>query len=61
MNTYKLDADNPFNSDKVHKILEGVMIEALENLTYDPDKCPKQAKWASSAIRAKVKELQFDR
>lgn len=61
MNSYKLDSDNPFNPEKVQKILESVMVEAFENLTYDPDKCPKQAKWASSAIRAKVKELQFDR
>ncbi|XP_044265499.1 hepatoma-derived growth factor-related protein 2-like [Tribolium madens] len=61
MNTYKLESDNPFKPEKVTKILEAVMTEALENLTYDPEKCPKQAKWASSAIRAKVKELQFER
>lgn len=61
MNTYKLESDNPFNPEKVDKILETVMIEALENLTYDMEKCPKQAKWASMAIRAKVKALEFDR
>ncbi|XP_023311658.1 tctex1 domain-containing protein 1-B [Anoplophora glabripennis] len=61
MNTYKLESDNPFNPEKVDKILESVMIEALENLTYDMEKCPKQAKWASMAIRAKVKALEFDR
>lgn len=61
MNTYKLESENPFNSDKVKHILENVMNEALENLTYDPEKVPKQAKWASSTIRAKIKELQFDR
>lgn len=61
MNTYKLEADNPFKPEKVQQILETVMVEALDNLTYDPEKCPKQAKWASSAIRARVKELQFDR
>ncbi|KAJ8973117.1 hypothetical protein NQ317_011045 [Molorchus minor] len=61
MNTYKLDPDKPFNPEKVTNILESVMVEALENLTYDTDKVPKQAKWASSAIRAKVKEMEFDR
>lgn len=61
MNSYKLDSDNPFDAEKVEKILQAVMIETLEDLTYDPDKCPKQAKKASSIIRAKVKELEFDR
>ncbi|KAJ8962558.1 hypothetical protein NQ318_000951 [Aromia moschata] len=45
LNTYKLDSDNPFNPEKVNKILEAVMMEALENLEYDTDKCPKQAKY----------------
>lgn len=61
LNTYKLDSDKPFNVEKVEKILKDVMIEALENLTYDPEKCPKQAKWATTAIKAKVKEQEFDR
>lgn len=61
MNTYKLESENPFNVDKVEKILKEVLIEALDNLTYDPDKVPKQAKWASSVIRAKVKEQEYDR
>ncbi|KAJ8924403.1 hypothetical protein NQ315_007199 [Exocentrus adspersus] len=61
MNTYKLESDNPFNVEKVDRILEAVMMEALENLTYDPDKCPTQAKWASLTIKAKVKALEFDR
>lgn len=61
MNTYKLESEKPFNVDKVEKILKEVLIEALDNLTYDADKVPKQAKWASSMIRAKVKEQEFDR
>lgn len=61
MNTYKLESDNPFNPEKVDQILKSVLTEAMENLIYDPEKCPKQAKWASLAIRSKVKELEFDR
>lgn len=61
MNSYKLDSDKPFHVEKVEKILQEVLNEALENLQYDPDKCPKQAKWATSAIRARVKEQDFDR
>lgn len=61
MNSYKLDSDNPFQVERVEKILKDVLTEALEDLTYDTDKCPKQAKWASSAIRSKVKEQEFDR
>ncbi|KAG5894910.1 hypothetical protein JTB14_008871 [Gonioctena quinquepunctata] len=61
MNTYRMEAENPFNTEKVDKILKKVMEEALENLDYDLDKCPKQAKWASSVIRSKVKKMNFDR
>ncbi|XP_022903323.1 dynein light chain Tctex-type 5-like [Onthophagus taurus] len=60
-NSYKLDSDKPFHAETVRKILEEVLVEALENLTYDADKVPKQAKWAVSAIRAKVKEQEYDR
>lgn len=60
-NTYKLYADNPFHVERVEKLLEEVLLEAMENLQYDPDMCPKQAKWACSMIRAKVKEMEFDR
>lgn len=60
-NTYKLCADNPFHIEKVEKLLEEVLMEAMENMQYDPDICPKQAKWACSMIRAKVKEMEFDR
>lgn len=61
MNTYKLDSDRPFNTEKVDKILKAVMTEALENLVYDKDKCLMQAKWASMQVRIRVKELEFDR
>ncbi|CAH1107643.1 unnamed protein product [Psylliodes chrysocephalus] len=60
-NTYQLESKNPFNPDKVDKILKSVMLEAFENLTYDPEMCAKQAKWASLMIRMKVKELNFER
>ncbi|CAG9861934.1 unnamed protein product [Phyllotreta striolata] len=60
-NTYQLESKNPFNPDKVKKILEEVMMEIVENLEYDPDLCAKQAKLASMMIRIKVKELNFDR
>ncbi|KAL3288224.1 hypothetical protein HHI36_002673 [Cryptolaemus montrouzieri] len=60
LNTYKLDSDKPFNSEKVQKIMEEILLEALEG-PYDEAKCPLKAKQASGAIRAKVKELEFDR
>ncbi|XP_071053468.1 dynein light chain Tctex-type 5-B-like [Onthophagus taurus] len=60
-NTYKLYSDKPFNVEKVTKILEEVLKEALENLTYDAEKVPNQAKWASSLIKDKVKEEEYDR
>ncbi|KAF7265581.1 hypothetical protein GWI33_021033 [Rhynchophorus ferrugineus] len=60
-NTYKLESDKPFNAEKVDKILKEVMEEALENLHYDSEKCPSQAKWAVGQIRHRVKQLDFDR
>ncbi|XP_066245202.1 dynein light chain Tctex-type 5-like [Euwallacea similis] len=60
-NTYKLDSDNPFNTEKVGKILQEVMNEIIENLQYDPEKCAAAAKHASVQIRGKVKQLEFDR
>ncbi|XP_018334380.1 tctex1 domain-containing protein 2-like, partial [Agrilus planipennis] len=61
MNTYKLWSDNPFNAEVVHKILVEIVDETIVKLIYEPDKVPKLAKWASGAIRTKVKELNFDR
>ncbi|KAL1513019.1 hypothetical protein ABEB36_002504 [Hypothenemus hampei] len=60
-NTYKLESNNPFNSEKVDKILKEVMEEVMENLQYDPDKCVSVARFASSQIRNKVKQLEFHR
>lgn len=60
MNTYKLDSDKPFNPEKVQKVLEEILLEALEG-PYDEVKCPLKAKQASAAIRAKIKEMEFDR
>lgn len=60
-NTYKLDSSNPFNAEKVDKILQEVMHEIIENLHYDPEKCSSTAKYASMLIRSKVKQLDFDR
>lgn len=60
-NTYKLDSSNPFNAEKVDKILQEVMHEIIDNLHYDPEKCSSTAKYASMQIRSKVKQLEFDR
>ncbi|KAK4884121.1 hypothetical protein RN001_000392 [Aquatica leii] len=61
MNSYKIDSDNPFCIEKVEKILRDVLDEAINNLTYDVIKCVNQAKWASNAIRMRVKEEEYDR
>lgn len=56
-----MEADKPFNPEKVDKILEEVMQEVMENLQYDAEKCASTAKFASTQIRSKVKQLEFDR
>ncbi|KAF5305101.1 hypothetical protein FQA39_LY09363 [Lamprigera yunnana] len=61
MNTYKVVADKPFQVAKVQQILNDVLKEALENLTYDPEKCARLAKWASAVIKDRVKAENYDR
>lgn len=61
MNSYKIDSDKPFHVESVQKILQDVLNEALEELTYDPEGCVAKAKWATSALRAKLKEQEYDR
>ncbi|XP_050305915.1 uncharacterized protein LOC126743034 [Anthonomus grandis grandis] len=60
-NSYRLESQNPFNAEKVDKILKEVMNELIENLQYDPEKCAQTAKVASGLIRTRVKGLDFER
>ncbi|CAH0550885.1 unnamed protein product [Brassicogethes aeneus] len=56
-----LESENPFNPEKVEKILKEILEEAMENMTYNSEKCAAQAKWASDQIKSDVKKLEFDR
>ncbi|KAK4884111.1 hypothetical protein RN001_000382 [Aquatica leii] len=61
MNTYRLESNKPFQVERVEKILKEVLTEALDNLAYDVEKCPNQAKWASGVIRDRIKAEEYDR
>ncbi|KAF5305102.1 hypothetical protein FQA39_LY09364 [Lamprigera yunnana] len=61
MNTYKLQSDKPFHVAKVEQILNDVLTEALENLTYNSEKCSHLTKWATAVIKDRVKSEKYDR
>ncbi|CAG9818566.1 unnamed protein product [Phaedon cochleariae] len=61
MNSYVMSSQNPFNPEKVMKIMKTVMEEAMAHLSYDPQACNKQAKWASASVRSKVRQLNYHR
>ncbi|XP_076621643.1 dynein light chain Tctex-type 5 [Colletes latitarsis] len=60
-NTYRLEAYNPFKVDPVDKIVKTIMINKLENISYDAVDCPKICESVATDIREKIKKLNFDR
>ncbi|PSN45593.1 Tctex1 domain-containing protein 1 [Blattella germanica] len=61
MNTYRLDATNPFKPDLVKEVIKTVLEKELENVKYDAKDCAKQCMDISHDICNKVKLLGFDR
>lgn len=61
MNSYKLESDKPFKPEFVEKLMQPILEEALDHVTYDPVELMKKAKSISSIIRTKVKEQEYDR
>ncbi|XP_043251718.1 dynein light chain Tctex-type 5-B-like [Colletes gigas] len=60
-NTYRLEAYNPFKVDPVDKIVKTIMINKLENISYDAADCPKICESVATDIRERIKKLNFDR
>lgn len=60
-NNYRLQARNPFKVDPVDKIVKMVMINNLEDISYDPIEAPKVCETIANDIRRRIKKLNFDR
>lgn len=60
-NTYRLNAYNPFKVDPVDKIVKMIMINKLEDISYDGTECSKICESVATDIREKIKNLNFDR
>lgn len=60
-NTYKMEPPKKFRPDQVKPIIEKVLATNLEGKKYDPIECSILSKALADDIKARVKELQFER
>lgn len=58
-NTYKLEPEIKFQSDKVKKIIESVLESQLREETYDPKSCKQMVLTLSEIIKSRVKDLNY--
>lgn len=58
-NTYKLEPESKFETDKVKKIIDSVLELQLKEETYDPKSCKQMVLTLSEIIKSRVKELNY--
>jgi hypothetical protein len=58
-NTYKLEPEVKFQSDKVKTIIESVLELQLKEETYDPKSCKQMVLTLSEIIKSRVKDLNY--
>ena len=58
-NTYKLEPELKFQSDKVKAIIEDVLESQLKDETYDPKACKQLVLTLSEIIKSRVKDLNY--
>jgi hypothetical protein len=61
MNTYCLEAKNPFKPDHVKQVICALIDKELEGVKYDPATCPELCLTLSGELRSRVKALGYDR
>jgi len=61
MNSYCLEAKNPFKPDRVNEVIRTLIDKELENIKYDPAICCKLCLSLSGELRTRVKALGYDR
>jgi hypothetical protein len=61
MNTYRLEAKNPFKPDCVKQVIRTLIDKELEGVKYDPETCTMLCLTLSGELQSRVKVLGYDR
>ncbi|XP_026683843.1 uncharacterized protein LOC113469959 [Diaphorina citri] len=62
MNTYRMSSLNPFQPDRVEKIVKEVVHSHLNETTqYDPETAKEISLTMTAELRDRVKQLEFER
>lgn len=61
MNTYRLEAKNPFKPDRVNQVIRALIDKELDGITYDPEICAQLCLTLSAELKSRVKLLGYDR
>ena len=61
MNTYRLEAKNPFKPDCVKHVIRSLIDKELDGVMYDPETCAQLCLTLSAELKSRVKLLGYDR
>jgi hypothetical protein len=61
MNTYRLEAKNPFKPDRVNQVIRALIDKELDGVIYDPETCAELCLTLSAELKSRVKLLVYDR
>jgi hypothetical protein len=61
MNTYCLEAKNPFKPDHVNQVIRALIDKELDGIIYDPNTCAQLCLTLSAELKSRVKLLGYDR
>ena len=61
MNTYRLEAKNPFKPDRVNQVIRALIDKELDGVIYDPETCAQLCLTLSAELKSRVKLLGYDR
>lgn len=61
MNTYRLEAKNPFKPDRVNQVIRTLIDKELDGVMYDPEICTKLCLALSAELKSRVQLLGYDR
>ncbi|CAC5398933.1 TCTEX1D2 [Mytilus coruscus] len=60
-NTYKLEPDVKFQTDKIKSVIEEILENELADMTYKPEICVSQSKLLAEKIKQAVKAQDFEK
>ncbi|KDR12956.1 tctex1 domain-containing protein 2-like [Zootermopsis nevadensis] len=61
MNTYHLEAKNPFKPNCVKQVIRALIDKELEGVKYNPETCTRLCLTLSEELRSRIKVLGYDR